>query len=43
MGEETHYKLISERIRLRRMELKFSQKYMAERLIYDYAKYLFEK
>ena len=33
MGEETHYKLISERIRLRRIELKFSQEYMAERLI----------
>jgi len=32
MGKEAHYKLITERIRLRRIELEFSQEYMAEQL-----------
>ncbi|MGA9648609.1 helix-turn-helix domain-containing protein [Pedobacter sp.] len=32
MGKEAHYKLITERIRLRRTELEFSQEYMAEQL-----------
>lgn len=32
MGKEAHYKLISERIRLRRIELDFSQEHMAEQL-----------
>lgn len=32
MGKEVHYKLITERIRLRRTELEFSQEYMAEQL-----------